>query len=71
MCFSFVWTAIGGYKRSDTVESVDYKQATGVIITYLIENSKNKTMLKPALEWEQKYLPKNAEFLFSFYEEFV
>lgn len=48
-------TALGGYKKADSSEqSIDYKLSTGIILTFLIKNFKNETLLEPALEWEKK-----------------
>lgn len=46
--------ALGGYPKAGAGKSVDYKMSTGLALTYLINNSKNKTALIPALEWELK-----------------
>lgn len=46
--------ALGGYPRDDSDNGPDYKMATGVILTFLVNNNVNKTLLEPALEWEKK-----------------
>lgn len=46
--------ALGGYKKPNSDESVDYKMSNGIILTFLINNYKNQTLLEPALEWELK-----------------
>lgn len=46
--------ALGGYKKADPGKSINYKLSTGLTLTYLINNSRNKTAIKPALEWELK-----------------
>lgn len=48
--------ALGGYSKPEHGKSVNYKMAKGLTLTYLINNSKNKTALIPALEWELKYV---------------
>ncbi|XP_031627932.1 NPC intracellular cholesterol transporter 1 homolog 1b [Contarinia nasturtii] len=48
--------ALGGYKKPGSGESIDYKLSTGVIISYIINNSKDKEKLKPALEWEKNFI---------------
>lgn len=46
--------ALGGYKKAEPGKSINYKMSSGLTLTYLINNSKNKTALGPALEWELK-----------------
>ncbi|XP_055296529.1 NPC intracellular cholesterol transporter 1 homolog 1b [Sitodiplosis mosellana] len=49
--------ALGGYKKaSSSEESNDYRSATGIILTFLIKNYKNETLLEPALEWELEFI---------------
>lgn len=50
--------ALGGYSKAETGKSVDYKLSSGLIITYLLNNSKDKNKLKPTLEWELKFVSK-------------
>lgn len=47
--------AVGGFPKPNTGERPDFKLATGLILTFLINNEENKTMLEPALDWELKY----------------
>lgn len=35
-------------------EPPNYRLATGIILTFLVNNSVDKSELEPALEWEQK-----------------
>lgn len=35
-------------------ETPDYRLATGVILTFLVNNKLDKSELEPALEWERK-----------------
>lgn len=48
--------AFGGYAKPEAGKSINYKLSTGITLTYLINNSKNKTALQPALEWELKFI---------------
>lgn len=51
--------ALGGYSKPESGKSINYKMSKGLTLTYLINNSKNKTALIPALEWELKLVTKN------------
>jgi len=42
--------ALGGFKGSD------YDQATGLAITFMVNNYHNKTLLEPAMEWESRFV---------------
>jgi Niemann-Pick C1 protein len=48
---------VGGFLEAgnDAADS-DYKLATGIVITYLVNNKLNKSELGPAMEWEKKYV---------------
>lgn len=46
--------ALGGYAKPEAGESVNYRQSKGIILTFLINNYKDKTLLQPAMEWEKK-----------------
>lgn len=50
---SYLFLALGGYSTENG--SKDYKTATGVVITYLINNYNAAALLEPALEWELEY----------------
>uniref|UniRef100_A0A336LKH8 CSON011471 protein n=1 Tax=Culicoides sonorensis TaxID=179676 RepID=A0A336LKH8_CULSO len=43
--------ALGGFS-----DSANYEKATALIITILVNNHHNKTLLKPALDWEQSFV---------------
>ena len=45
--------ALGGFKGSD------YDQATGLAITFMVNNYHNKTLLEPAMEWESRLVTGN------------
>ncbi|XP_062539405.1 NPC intracellular cholesterol transporter 1 homolog 1b [Armigeres subalbatus] len=47
--------AVGGFPTTSG-ENPDFRLATGVIVTFLINNKVNKDDLTPMLEWEQKYI---------------
>ena len=38
--------ALGGFEGSN------YNQSTGLVISFLVNNYHNKTLLEPAMEWE-------------------
>lgn len=46
--------AVGGFPKPQPGESPDYKLATGLIITFLINNHLDKDKLGAAFEWELK-----------------
>lgn len=46
--------ALGGYPKAEPGKATNYKMSTGLTLTYLINNSKNKTALIPAMDWELK-----------------
>lgn len=46
--------AVGGYPKAVNDSKPDYKLATGIIITILINNNQDKNKIKAALEWELK-----------------
>ncbi|XP_074112433.1 NPC intracellular cholesterol transporter 1 homolog 1b-like [Cotesia typhae] len=50
--------AFGGFQQDNKLkyENTDYLKSTGLVLTFLVKNSLNKTKLQPMLEWEQKYL---------------
>ncbi|XP_038117109.1 NPC intracellular cholesterol transporter 1 homolog 1b [Culex quinquefasciatus] len=48
--------AVGGFPKPAMGESPDYRLATGVIVTILINNKADKERLGPAMEWEKKYI---------------
>ncbi|XP_067002483.2 NPC intracellular cholesterol transporter 1 [Anabrus simplex] len=49
--------ALGGFPQpNETSEQPAYEKATAVILTFLVNNHLNKTELKPALEWEKRFI---------------
>ncbi|XP_034940743.1 NPC intracellular cholesterol transporter 1 homolog 1b-like [Chelonus insularis] len=50
--------AVGGFPPNPhgNYTKEDYIKATGLILTFVVKNSLNKTELKSALEWETKFL---------------
>ncbi|KAF2896926.1 hypothetical protein ILUMI_09250 [Ignelater luminosus] len=50
--------AVGGFLREGEYlsDNPDYKKASAVILTFLVNNYHNKTRLGPAMEWEKKYV---------------
>lgn len=46
--------ALGGFPING--EIANYEEATALIITILVNNHHNKTLLKPALDWEQSFV---------------
>lgn len=47
---------VGGFPKPKSGEHPDYKLATGLILTFLIDNHVDKKRLEPAIEWELKFL---------------
>lgn len=54
--------AIGGLPKPEPGQSVDYKMATGMVLTFLVRNHMNKSLLGPAEEWEKKFMDHMKEF---------
>ncbi|XP_037025848.1 NPC intracellular cholesterol transporter 1 homolog 1b [Bradysia coprophila] len=48
--------ALGGYPEPEEGELPNYRLATGVILTFLVNNKIDKSELAPALEWERKFI---------------
>lgn len=46
--------AVGGFPKPKIGERPDYKLATGLILTFLINNHQDKSKLGPAFDWELK-----------------
>lgn len=46
--------ALGGYAKPAKNETENYKLSQGLILTFLIMNYKDKNLLQPAMEWEEK-----------------
>lgn len=49
--------ALGGFLSAGQAldGSIQYEKATSVILTFLVQNHYNKTLLDPALRWEKRY----------------
>nr|XP_040228141.2 NPC intracellular cholesterol transporter 1 homolog 1b [Anopheles coluzzii] len=48
--------AVGGFPQPAPGANPDFRLATGVVLTFLVENKANKDELGPALEWEQRFV---------------
>lgn len=48
--------AVGGFPKPAMGESPDFRLATGVIVTFLINNKADKNELGPMMEWEKKFI---------------
>uniref|UniRef100_A0A182NDR6 SSD domain-containing protein n=1 Tax=Anopheles dirus TaxID=7168 RepID=A0A182NDR6_9DIPT len=48
--------AVGGFPPPAPGTSPDFRLATAVILTFLVENQANKDDLGPALEWERRFV---------------
>ncbi|KRT84012.1 Hedgehog receptor, partial [Oryctes borbonicus] len=50
--------AMGGFLKpgQSLADNPQFNEATAIIITFLVNNHHNKTMLGPAMEWEKKYV---------------
>ncbi|XP_058807080.1 NPC intracellular cholesterol transporter 1 isoform X2 [Phymastichus coffea] len=49
--------AMGGFiKPGENLRNVNYEKATAIILTILVNNHHNKSMLVPAMEWEKSYI---------------
>jgi len=45
---------LGGFPKPEVGVSEDYKLATGIVITFLVNNKQDKSLLGPAMDWELK-----------------
>ena len=54
--------AVGGMPEPATTENFDYKLASGVILTFLLNNKANKSELGPSMEWEKLFVDHLANF---------
>ena len=56
---AFPYVTLGGF-RSGEDESVSdeslYLNATALVLTFLVNNKQNKSLLGPALDWEKEYV---------------
>lgn len=59
--------ALGGFLADGEtlVDKNDYRKATTVILTFLVNNYHNKTKLEPALAWEKAYVDFMLDFVAS------
>uniref|UniRef100_A0A182QGM2 SSD domain-containing protein n=1 Tax=Anopheles farauti TaxID=69004 RepID=A0A182QGM2_9DIPT len=48
--------AVGGFPTPEPGTSPDFRLATAIILTFLVENKADKDELGPALEWEQRFV---------------
>lgn len=50
--------AVGGFLKpgEQLSNAPNYKEAKAVILTFLVNNYHNKTLLRPAMEWEKHYV---------------
>ena len=48
--------AIGGIPKPKHGQSMDYKMATGMVLTFLVKNRADKSLLGPAVAWEKKFV---------------
>lgn len=48
--------AVGGMPPAEAGDNQDYKLATGLVVTFLLNNKANKSELGPALEWEKLFV---------------
>ncbi|CAG9824579.1 unnamed protein product [Phaedon cochleariae] len=50
--------ALGGFLQpgESLAKDPDYKNATAVILTFIVNNYHNKSLLSPAMEWEKEYI---------------
>lgn len=44
----------GGFSKPEKGKSIDFKTATGVVLTFVVQNHLNKTALEAAMKWEQR-----------------
>ncbi|KFB38094.1 AGAP000579-PA-like protein [Anopheles sinensis] len=54
--------AVGGFPHPPPGENPDFRLASAVILTFLVENKANKDDLGPALEWEKRFVDFLSEF---------
>jgi len=50
--------ALGGFSNSSEpiTKMSPYEKATSLLLTFVLNNHNNKSLLKDALEWEKQYL---------------
>lgn len=54
--------AVGGMPTPEPGQNQDYKLATGIVLTFLLNNNANKSELGPSLEWEKLFVDYLADF---------
>lgn len=54
--------AVGGMPEPNPGENHDYRLATGIVLTFLLNNKANKSELGPAMEWEKLFVDRLALF---------
>uniref|UniRef100_A0A182JGB1 Uncharacterized protein n=1 Tax=Anopheles atroparvus TaxID=41427 RepID=A0A182JGB1_ANOAO len=54
--------ALGGFPQPAAGANPDFRLASAVILTFLVENKVNKDELGPALEWEKRFVGFLSEF---------
>lgn len=48
--------ALGGMPKPNPGESYDYKLATGLALTFMVQNKADKSLLGPAMKWEKRFV---------------
>lgn len=50
--------SLGGFLKKETYnyDVSSYRNATGLVLTFIVKNTVNQEELKPIVKWEQKYL---------------
>ncbi|XP_055525163.1 NPC intracellular cholesterol transporter 1 homolog 1b [Wyeomyia smithii] len=54
--------AVGGFPKPVAGSSPDFRLATGLVLTFLIQNKADKEELGPMMEWEKKYIEFTEKF---------
>lgn len=54
--------AVGGMPAAESGETQDFKLATGIVLTFLLNNKADKSELGPAMEWEKLFVDYLADF---------
>ena len=48
--------AVGGFPTPRSGDGPDFKLATGIILTFLVNNHQKKSLLTPAMKWEWEFV---------------
>lgn len=48
--------ALGAFAEYEANTDPDYKLATGITLTFLVNNQQNKSLLGPAMKWEKRFV---------------